>query len=371
MTAASCPRLFEVEAARDGRLVGPELARFRSHLSRCAVCSAESRALASLGASLRNLPEVPTDELHTRRQRTRLLASFDESLLFSQRSRKRWPAVLAVAAALMVLGLGLTRFGMSAPSAAPAGSSTAEEAIAIVAAPATQWSRKQENHREIVTLTAGTLSISVDHARSPRRLRVSLPDGDLEDIGTTFSVTVTGSVTSHVEVRHGAVILRLRGREPVVLGANESWTPSGPIGVSTSSPAPSTAPAPIPPPAVAAAPQTPPPRPVHEPARAPASAPARELTPTPSATAEGDRAATDFRAALSALNAGDPARAAAAFAAFLTSYPGDPRAEDASYLRVIALQRSGDAAATRSAAQRHLKRYPGAFRRVEVEALAR
>ena len=48
----------------------------------------------------------------------------------------------------------------------------------------------------------------------------------------------------------------------------------------------------------------------------------------------------DFRAAVAVLDAGANRQAAAAFARFLVEHPRDPRAEDAAYLRVIALQRS-------------------------------
>jgi TolA-binding protein len=65
------------------------------------------------------------------------------------------------------------------------------------------------------------------------------------------------------------------------------------------------------------------------------------------------------------------AGAAAAFASFLAKHPHDPRAEDAAYLRVIALQRSGDSGSVRWAAQEYLRRYPEGFRRAEMEALAR
>jgi Outer membrane lipoprotein len=80
--------------------------------------------------------------------------------------------------------------------------------------------------------------------------------------------------------------------------------------------------------------------------------------------------AADFRAALAALSAGDQTRAAARFSAFLANHPRDPRAEDAAYLRVIALQRSGDPLTTKAAARDYLRRYPHGFRRAEVAPLA-
>src|SRR3954470_966916 len=79
---AACPRLFEVEALRDGRLAGAELARFQSHLPACAVCAREARALQALAEALRSPTNVgDADELHIRRERTRLLAALDASVV--------------------------------------------------------------------------------------------------------------------------------------------------------------------------------------------------------------------------------------------------------------------------------------------------
>jgi TolA-binding protein len=74
---------------------------------------------------------------------------------------------------------------------------------------------------------------------------------------------------------------------------------------------------------------------------------------------------------MAALDAGDSPSAAARFAAFLSAHPRDARAEDAAYLRVIALQRAGDTSRMKRAAAEYHSRYPKAFRRAEVETLAR
>jgi outer membrane protein assembly factor BamD (BamD/ComL family) len=73
---------------------------------------------------------------------------------------------------------------------------------------------------------------------------------------------------------------------------------------------------------------------------------------------------------VSLLDGGRNAAAATALRAFLARHGGDPRAEDASYLLALALQRTGDAVATRAAARDYLQRYPSGFRRSQIEALA-
>jgi TolA-binding protein len=90
--------------------------------------------------------------------------------------------------------------------------------------------------------------------------------------------------------------------------------------------------------------------------------------PLAPAAADGS-ASDDFRTAVAALHRGESRDAAAKFERFLERYPGDPRAEDAAYLRVLALRQTGDDGATQSAARAYLRRYPEGFRRSEVEKL--
>ena len=92
---------------------------------------------------------------------------------------------------------------------------------------------------------------------------------------------------------------------------------------------------------------------------------------SPVTSASTDDASPLFRAAVASLNAGRAAEAARSFSAFLARFPRDSRAEDAAYLRVLALQRSGNTAATQQAAHEYLARYPQGFRRAEVDALTR
>ena len=74
---------------------------------------------------------------------------------------------------------------------------------------------------------------------------------------------------------------------------------------------------------------------------------------------------------MSAFTSGDNARASTLFAAFLSQHPGDSRTEDATYLRILTLQRAGDVRAMKKAASEYLARYPRGFRYAEVEPLAR
>ena len=81
--------------------------------------------------------------------------------------------------------------------------------------------------------------------------------------------------------------------------------------------------------------------------------------------------AIDFRAAVALLDSGAHRDAAAALAQFRAVHARDPRAEDAAYLRVLALQRCGADDEARRAAQDYLRLYPAGFRRAEMEKLSR
>jgi hypothetical protein len=365
----ACPRLFEVEALRDGRLSGAELTRFQSHLGMCAECAREARTLRALAEALRApTSTVEADELHVRRERTRLLAAFDGRLVPARTHRPR-VGRLAVATALLAL---LGTLGVVLWLARPVPSvvqSAAPEAVQIHADSSARWSRRVEHQLDRIVLESGALSIRVDHTAAQRRLLVILPDGELEDIGTTFSVSADAGQTTRVTVQDGSVVLRLHGKPPIALGAGDSWSPPAmPPAAASASAAPA---GPTPRSAAATPPAAEPAPSAEQPApSAEQPAPSAEQ-PAPSAEQPAPDPSADFRAALAAFNRGNNAQAAALFSVFLGEHPRDARAEDAAYLRVLALQRSGNAAATERAARDYLARYPRGFRQAEVEALAR
>lgn len=369
---SSCPRLFEVEALRDGRLDGAQATRFHSHLALCEVCTRETRALQDLADALRSQKNVDLDQLHVRRERTRLLAAFDASLMPAPRSMaKLWLRWAAVAALLSTLTALAFVFWPARPASSPLPGATftkPPEAVTVRADSNARWSRQVEAQLERITLVSGALSIRVDHGNSRRRLLVILPDGELEDIGTTFSVSADAGHTTRVTVEDGSVVLRLRGKPAIALGAGDSWS--------------------APPPPAATAPES---TPLPAPARPVGPATTSAVTPRQSASPRGralhnlqptpagrpaarqsapDPASAGFRAAMTAFDSGDHALAAASFATFLSQHPSDPRAEDAAYLRILALQRVGHAPAMKQAVQDYLSRYPRGFRRAEVETLS-
>jgi hypothetical protein len=354
MTPATCPRSFEAEAVRDGRLDGAERASFERHAKTCAACAYEVQALGALGQALGQRPFDSGDDLHVRRERTRLLAAFDRELVAPRRpaAAARWLLAAAAVFAIGAAGLGAWRIRDTRAIA-----SRAEVDPEGTAA----WSEHTEGDREVVVLERGALRIHVDHARPARHLVVLLPDGELEDTGTRFVVSAADGHTTGVTVQEGSVVLRVRGAAPVVLAAGERWAPAEPRAIEGLTPAIADAPAPPAPIALTGGARRFPPT--------ASGAPERHVAGSASAGARD--ASVAFRAAMAALDRGDDRDAAAGFARFVAAHPGDTRAEDAAYLRVVALQRSGDDAEMKTAALDYLRRYPGGFRKAEVEALSR
>jgi hypothetical protein len=185
---------------------------------------------------------------------------------------------------------------------------------------------------------------------------VELPDGELEDTGTTFAVRAQDGRTTRVAVEEGRVILRLRGKPALTLGTGDTWVPDIPAPVACASAAPPLNPLPSS-------------EPWHITPSSPPARPPTSVAPVSSVlTTDGS---SDFRMAMDALNRGDNREAATRFGSFVAQHSAHPRAEDAAYLRVIALQRCGDTGATKEAASDYLRRFPTGFRQTEIERLSR
>jgi hypothetical protein len=351
MRTPACPRLFEVEGLRDGRLGGTERRSFERHLAGCSVCASEAESLERLAKAVRGDVDrgASADELHLWRERNRLIAAFDSVLVSAQppsptRRWLLWPTAVATVVAAVLI------WWRPRPAVEPIVASTSR--TTIHADGSTIWSKRAGNgNHEEIALESGVLRIHVDHASGEAGLVVRLPDGELEDVGTTFSVSADAGHTTRVAVDEGKVVLRLRGRPTIEISAGGAW-PSGSLA-----------------PPVRAAEAAAPPDPAAEGRPSPLQAvPVRRSNHSHAAV--GPDPLVDFRVAMEALRSGDSRRAASAFASFLVEHPRDPMAEDAAYLRVIALQRSGDDEGMRRAAEDYLRRFPAGFRRAEIQNLS-
>ncbi len=107
MSVESCPRAWEVEAARDGRLTGHALTRHVAHRPACVACAGDAEALERLARGLREAALLEPDELALRRLRHRVLASFDARHV--RRERRVWSSrpLASAGAVLLLLGAGM------------------------------------------------------------------------------------------------------------------------------------------------------------------------------------------------------------------------------------------------------------------------
>ncbi len=298
---SACIRLSEVEAAHDGRL-----ALDAEHLAGCAQCSAEAASLALLSSSLGALRTSSSDAAALARAREVVLTT----ALVPKRTIA-WPR-LAVAALIAVLATGsLLAFKASVPAAA-----TRIQAIDEGEA---RWTIDSRDDSENITLTEGTLQLSITRPTNGKQVIVHVPDGTIEDIGTVFHVMVSNGATQEVRVDQGAVRLTLKHFGLVELRAGEHWSRSEQrSSVGSSMAAPPTEPAPV-----------------VVPAADPVTPKTIRRTPGPAPKIEAD----------------------------------DSEGEDAAYLSVMRSVREGSLDETAAAAKNYLEKYPSGFRAREVQRL--
>lgn len=330
MTNESCTRLWEVEACYDGRLNGESLLDAERHRAHCGECAAEADRLARLGNALRALAPGAHDEVAHVRLRRRVLSAAN-ARMHAVPSRLRLVAASLAIAATLSVGLALWSHG-GRPL-------RVERAPCTVAAKAeTRWSSHVDAGVQRIHLVYGTLALQITRIAGDPLVVVDVPDGEIEDQGTRFSVSVRDGVTTEVRVLEGAVTFRRRGNSAVTLREGARWSRAA-----ESAEEPSTSRAPR----VDDAPRVMPLAAVSA-SSATSSGRGTGVAPRPSSTP----------------SSGAPAGAAAT--------PSDEgNTEDLAYLRVLALVREGRRDEARLAAREYLQKYPNGLRRVEVAEVAK
>jgi TolA-binding protein len=289
MREQACARRWEAEAFHEGRLHGADRASWERHASRCSACKGELSSMRELRQALRGLPVPSIDDLGARRRRQQLLAVAFEEPTPRRRRGVVWVA-FAAALALVFAVVGFAGRGSVQARVADAPPATSQaRATAIVAATGTRWSRQSAGTTDHVDLVEGELAIEVDHAAPSARLTVTVPDGQIEDVGTRFVVQVHDGATRRIVVSEGAVIFRRHDGDAVRLDAPATWTrPSNEPALTSS---------------IASA---------ASPDRSPPEVPAvKPLAPSKRVPARAEGAATLFAEANEARRSGDHARALA------------------------------------------------------------
>ncbi len=312
---SACSRLWQVEAARDGRLTGSDRVSAMRHRESCRACAAEARALHTLGKRIAALPEPTSHALATRRARQHLLTTMNESVVNPQpRHWGRLTVAIALSALSLASALAIGR--RYEPVRTPP---VLTKIIEVHAAPGARWTEHSDALVARVDLSEGAASFKV-HPHAGRRVLISVPDGEVEDIGTVFEIRVAEQRTERVSVSEGRVVVRLRGRPELSLGAGQAWQ------------------MPLPGPAASALPP----------------APSVALNPP----------------VLARPRARPIARTSASKVGAPLANTSAAKAEDDAYLRIIDLLHQGKDAPARAQAKRYLLRFPNAFRRVEVLGIA-
>ena len=403
MSIESCETMRLVEARYDGRLGEREAASLNRHLATCDACRAHAEALPRLREIATEHPE-PQTPLEQQRSRARLL--YEAARIEPRgvtRSRPAWATGLMLAAAMFACAFA--GWMLHTPGAAPAANNAApvDSAKAPLAFPTAsvfapmrvattvapergaRFSQHTAGGAETVTLDEGAATFTVRPLAAGERFLIKTADGEIEIevAGASVRVEAAGSKVRSVTVQEGKAEVRYSGAI-FELSAGSTWSPP----VDTAPPA-SAAPAVNPPSTAAAASD---PRLGRASITAVGARPAARVaakaaiqpvitTPTvkpepivpavaPPAPPKVDPGSTDFADAVHLFERGDYPSAARRLSDFSKAHPGDGRGEDAAFLGILSLQRTGTTAEAAAAAQRYLAAYPSGYRRAEAVKIA-
>lgn len=343
-----CSRLWAVEAIRDGRLVGQEASDMLRHIRGCPDCVAEQEQFELLGKSLRELPQPQLDELSVRRNKQQLLAKVNKRALSSsdQFLGLSWGklAVVAVVVSVVFTGAKMLHHQTTVALVSPANSSGLVSSIQSSSSDSSYgqnihaqsnnlekngsplplpswvsvttvgqgvlWSQSVVSDSVEVSLQEGVLRLQISKESPRQRVVVKVPDGEIEDLGTTFSVTVKDGKTTQLVVDQGAIVFKRPGQTLIALAEGQTW-------------------------------------------------PSSEVKKTNGA---------DSR--VSANSAG-PLSQGPGISNTSAGAVYDKKAEDALYLRIVQHSKQGDMTKAKQLADEYLFRFPNGFRRREVESVLR
>lgn len=380
----SCEMQALVSARRDGRLADKESASVARHLRSCRRCRELDSDLDRVAALARDAGDLPAlSPLEHRRRRLAVLQA--AAAPRAPETGTRRPLALALAAiATMIVGWlvfagpGASSMMQTAPPRQVLAVHTAAAiAASVFPAPEAHFERQtvrgaDGEQLERVRLHDGVIDVQVDALREGQRFIVATSDAEVEVRGTRFTVFAESGALREVRVQEGVVDVRQNGRT-TTLAVGDVWR--APERVATADDA---EPEPHPDVTRPSVPRTPIDKPVPDPdedevedEETSDAADSEAAEPSGPAKRERSAASKAFAAAMNKLDRGDYDGATSALEAFSREHEGDARAEDAHFLRIVALQRAGRHAAAANAARSYLAKYPRGARRAEAAAIAR
>jgi hypothetical protein len=348
-----------IESAHDGRLDRHDLAAVERHLAVCSACAAWAAELERLRAEVRRDPWPSPSALELARARLALLRRAASDDGGERRPTAFVVAALAIVAALAVIAW--PRPHASRAEIAPLGAAIPLAAkVTFTTSAASDFKVRRDPRSFDLDLYDGTVALWVRKLGTAQRVLVRTGDASVEVRGTVFRVTAERGRLAGVHVDGGVVEVR-RGDEVRLLHAGEDLDLREPRvdendtiedrpGSSDSRDHRATA------------------------ARAQVKTAPAPPTPPPAtrSVADGPRdpVADDFARAVKNLDYADYPRAADDLSSFVQKHPDDARAEDAAFLAVVALQKTGRRAEMVAAARDYLRRFPHGARAAEVQRWA-
>ncbi len=350
--STACPTANDLAAAISN---GPSDA-VRQHIAICARCADEWDAVERVVASYRKLPWQDASAARIEEQRTALLASAALAKPVSARRWSRWVVPVLAAAAVVVL-IAAWPAPTTAPGAPFHATLTAHGDAAFL--------RISSRPDEVVMLTAGTLSVEVTPLSRGERFRVVTKDAEVEVRGTAFEVVADHGRLVAVHVWHGKVEVRPLAGDPVALTRGESWA----------TPAITASVVPVDPVKQRVSPEQ-----MSTTSRAEIvpqdAARQRNATrPVPRSSQPSvpeqivDVGTSAYQEAWAALRSGDHESAARGFERAATIAPHSALAEDAWYWRAVSLARAGQPVKARAAFAAFLETYRGSPRAPQASAM--
>jgi hypothetical protein len=212
-------------------------------------------------------------------------------------------------------------------------SATAGVTVEVRPEPGARWIETKGDNLDRIDLADGGIWLRIARPSLQTRVMIAVPDGTIEDFGTTLTVHVSEGRTTAVAVEQGEIAVRLEGRPEMRLKGGQSWVapPQTPAMTALADDSDKTA-------------------------RRPTSSRAGGATPASIAHPLTTKSAE--KRSVAGEHADDPVEIAAG------------NAEDIAYMRIIDLLRAGKGTEARQAARDYLVRFPDGFRRLEVREVA-